>query len=95
MGGMKIQFTLPSVFLAMTFVAIALGVIAFVMQGGREFTSDQLLDIALVLSPLWTIIAFLAYALGRRRLTLPQVIAFMVAEAIATAYFYACVMWAV
>jgi hypothetical protein len=93
---MKIQFTLPSVFLAMTFIAIALGVIVFVMHGNDELGSPgTLLDIALVLSPLWTIIAFLAYALGRRRLTVLQVILFVVAEAIATAYFYACVMMGV
>jgi hypothetical protein len=87
-GAMKWQCMLLNAFLAITFGAIALGAIVFVTHANREFTSDWLLAISLALSPIWLIPAFAAYAFGRRRFTVYQLILFIVAEAVAMGYLW-------
>ncbi len=83
---MKIQFTLQDVLLAIVFCAVAFGAIRFVTQANREFSLEHLFALSLILSPLWLIVAFVGYALGRRRLTVPQLIVFVLAESVGIAW---------
>jgi hypothetical protein len=92
MRGMKFQFSLLSLFVYMTFVAmICIGILGFVGilnantrigPGHRYYWSFPFNNLAMNL-PLWLPFAFLAYALGRRTVTIPMLVVFAVSQAVA------------
>jgi hypothetical protein len=87
---MKFQFSLSSLFLHTTFVAMVCGgILGFVgildannRHGGHYHWSYPFNSLAMNL-PLWLPFAFLAYALGRRAVTVPMLIVFALSQAAA------------
>jgi hypothetical protein len=92
--GMKFQFSIKAIFLATTFIAIALGGLYgwhAMMRRAVEPKGGTVMPISLESvwidlrwgSPFWLPLAFLGYAVGRRTLTVSILIAFALSEAIA------------
>lgn len=94
MRGMKFQFGTQTILLAIAVIAIACGGAGkwIMLLRQRSLAStlpwDLILAINLVYLPLWVPVLFVAYAIGRKALTVPMVIIFAVAEAISLGIMY-------
>jgi hypothetical protein len=87
---MKFQFGTSTLLLATAFSAISVSGLAAVhkwLQPSRLDIGVGELSTLAAGAPLWTPIAFVAYALGKNRLTVKSVVVFAVAEAAAIGWF--------
>jgi hypothetical protein len=88
MGGMKFQFGIKSILLATAVIAIAcsgmLGVRAFAGSAtASESPYKEMLVVLVCGAPLWVPFAFVAFAVGRKRLSVMMVVAFAYLESVA------------
>ena len=89
MVSMKWQFTTHAIFKLVAFVAIALAGMAtstrFLWGGGedRGFVIRWVADYSTKVAPYWIPLIFAAYVLGRRKISVPLLIAFAMAECVA------------
>ena len=76
----RFQFSTSSILLATSFVGICIG--GMLPLGRRMTPNDQALIgwVMFVMSPFWVPFLYIAYAMGRRTLTLKTVLAFAVTE---------------
>jgi hypothetical protein len=87
---MKFQFGTSALLLATAFIAISMsGLVAvhnFFQPSRFDMGVGELSTLACG-APFWTTIAFIAYALGKNRLTAKSIFAFGIAEAAAVWWF--------
>lgn len=93
--GMKFQFSISAILLTTTFVAIALGarraldiVMVHFLNRPKVGWSEWYWQSLRISSVIWVQFVFAAYAIGRRRVTVPLLIAFAIAEGVSLAYIY-------
>jgi hypothetical protein len=100
MTAMKLQFTTRTLLLVTAAVAIALGGALGWMQALKLRDSTYQVDLRIVARntafglPLWLPFVFLGYSIGRRRITVPMVIIFAIAELISIGVSYGVWNWA-
>ena len=88
---MKFQFSTKAIMLATAIVAIACGGVLVVRT---IWSPDDTVPFHLILlefvanAPIWTPVAFVAFAFGRKKLTVPMTIGFALMEAAAIGIVY-------
>jgi hypothetical protein len=95
MRGMKFQFSTSAILLTTAFIAIALGarlglntVMVHFLHRPKVSWSQWYGECLGITSVIWLQFVAAAYAIGRRRVTVPLLIAFAIAEGVALAYIY-------
>jgi hypothetical protein len=91
MGGMKLpRFSVKTILLVTAAVAITCaGVIGYRSIWSPYFTAGYMpWNVFRYTAPLYVPIAFAAFALGRKKLSVPMIIAFAIAQAMALAVLY-------
>lgn len=77
------QFSMRSLMLAIAFVAVTTAGAMTIYNDITQSDWQVIGLVTVVCAPLWVPVLFVAYALGRRALTVPSVIAFGLAQAVA------------
>jgi hypothetical protein len=86
---MRFQFGIKSILLATCIIAIACGGVAsWIGLTPAKISWGSALILASYYAPMWLPVVFVAYAIGRRSLTVPIVIALAVTEAVSIGYIY-------
>jgi hypothetical protein len=91
MSGVKLQFSTRSLLLATAFVAIACGSFGgwWQIDGAKDPGSVHIYVYVLgFMMPVWLPLVFIGYAIGRKRLSVPLVLIFAVAQALAVGLAY-------